>query len=133
MVVAGGSVTLEGAVGGNLRVAGGEVRLDNPVSGAVLVRAGTLTIGESARIEGPLTYWSPREAEITEAASIGGAVTYHPVSGMDRRPFRRAFLWVGIGSFLYRIGGSAGADAGSAERLCTKRCRSQSVCVGNGA
>ncbi len=96
VVVAGGQVAVDGAVDGSLKAAGGEVNINNTVAGSVQVRAGSLTLGESARIGGDLDYWTPGEASIHEDATVGGAVTFHRVSVPDRESFRGVLRGIGI-------------------------------------
>ena len=96
VVVAGGEVAIDGAVDGSLKVAGGEVNINNTVAGSVQVRAGSLALGENARIGGELDYWTPGEASIHEDATIGGAVTFHRVSVPDRESFRGVLRGIGI-------------------------------------
>lgn len=70
------SLTINGEVGGPLRVAAGAVTINGTVRGDVRLEAGELEIGPDAVIVGELRYESPREASIDPAADVQGDVVY---------------------------------------------------------
>jgi cytoskeletal protein CcmA (bactofilin family) len=74
--LAGGDVEVRGHIGKSLRVAGGRISLDGQVDGDVELAGGDIEIRSGARISGRLTYRSPREAKIDPAAQITGGVAY---------------------------------------------------------
>ena len=70
------AVTIDGDVGAPLSFAGGAVTLNGPVRGDVRLEAGELVIGPNAVIEGDLRYESPRQADIDADAVILGERHY---------------------------------------------------------
>ena len=80
--LAGGSIRLKGAaVQGALMATGGSVSLDGVVGGNVEIAAGELRIGPNTRIAGNLRYRVPaKKVQIDPAARISGTVTALPVS-----------------------------------------------------
>jgi hypothetical protein len=77
----GGDVEVNGTVQGALLAAGGMVTLNGVVGGDVQIRAGGLRIGPRAQIAGNLRYRVPAEkVRIDPAARISGTVTVLPVS-----------------------------------------------------
>jgi cytoskeletal protein CcmA (bactofilin family) len=89
VLLAGGEVLLEGDLRKSLKAAGGDVTLNGRVGGPVRLRAGRVVIGERANLESELTYFAPDEAEIREGARIAGPVNFFVVSGMDQNWFQR--------------------------------------------
>jgi cytoskeletal protein CcmA (bactofilin family) len=75
----GGHVEVAGTVGKELRVAGERIVLSGRVHGDVMLTGGRISIQDGAVIEGDLVYRSPREAEISGGAQIGGEVRYEPI------------------------------------------------------
>jgi len=74
--IAGGNVSMNGTVNGNLSVGSGHVEISGRVRGNVYVEAGEVELEEGARIDGNLTYKSPRKAEISSQAVVRGKVSY---------------------------------------------------------
>lgn len=74
VTVAGGRVSLRGAVKGAVSASGGHVSIDGPVEGDVISNAGSLRLGPNARIGGSLRYRSGGELERDPAAQVAGAV-----------------------------------------------------------
>ncbi len=95
VLMAGGELFLEGALERNLKAAGGTVTISGSIQGPVVVRSDQFTIGEQAKLEGSLDYFSPREIEFPESAQIAGPVNFHLTAGMNQR-------WIGDG--LRRMG-----------------------------
>jgi cytoskeletal protein CcmA (bactofilin family) len=81
LTVGGGDVTLKGRVKGYLQVAGGKVLIDGVVDGDVEARAGTLTLGPHARINGKLRYASRDDLARDPAAQVQGALERLAVPG----------------------------------------------------
>lgn len=94
---AGGEVDVRGRFGRWLRAAGGTVRVGAEVRGDVELAAGTIEVLPSARIEGNLTYHSPRPATIHPEARIAGTVTHRPVEAP------RWSAWAPMAGWLVRI------------------------------
>lgn len=76
------TVSMQGQVGGNLRIKGEVVRIGGVVEGnATIIALRELHLEPSCRIEGILTYSSPKEAEIGEGAQvISGIIDYNKIS-----------------------------------------------------
>jgi hypothetical protein len=104
LVVAGGEVVIESAIQGAVRGAGGNLTLNGSVAGPVRVRAGTLVIGEQARLGGELTYWASQEATIHPAAEIAGPVTFHLIAGVEQGWLERALVRLGLTILLLAFG-----------------------------
>lgn len=60
-----------------LNVAGGDVSLESTVSGNVMGAVGTLQVFPEARVQGNITYWSDKEAQISNGASVSGTVSFN--------------------------------------------------------
>jgi cytoskeletal protein CcmA (bactofilin family) len=97
--LAGGSVTVEGAVRNNLQAAGGQVTINGPVGGDASIAAGTLELGPNARIGGKLTF---RGGKLNRdpGAQVAGAVEHVPsrvrAHRHERTPgerFLRGWMW----------------------------------------
>lgn len=82
--VAGGNVRMNGTVNGNLSVGSGHVEIAGRVHGDVYVEAGEVELKEGARIDGNLTYKSPREAEISSQAVVRGKISYTEMEHYQR-------------------------------------------------
>ncbi len=77
--LAGGEVHIAGTILGNLKVTGGAIRLSGTVHGDVELEGGEIQILDSARIDGELSYKSPRPATTSAGATISGEITHQPV------------------------------------------------------
>jgi cytoskeletal protein CcmA (bactofilin family) len=75
LLAAGGNVDISSPVGGNVRAAAGTLILSNTIGGDVNAAVGTLRITSRAAIQGDVTYWSGREASISEGARIRGKIS----------------------------------------------------------
>lgn len=73
----GGTVTVVGNVGRELKAAGGEIIVASTIGGDVELHAESIEIQPSAVINGDITYSAPQEAVIHEGARIEGAVNWH--------------------------------------------------------
>lgn len=78
--MAGGTVVIDGPVGGALTVAGGEVTLNATITGDVLISAQTLSFGPGARILGRLTYATPEKVEIPASVIAAGKVSWEKLT-----------------------------------------------------
>ena len=74
VVAAGGSVDLAAPVGGAAKIAAGTLILANRIAGDVEAAVGTLRIASRAEIDGNVSYWSGREASVSEGARIKGKI-----------------------------------------------------------
>ena len=101
LTVAGGDITIGGGVKGYVQAAGGRVLLDAPVGGNVVVRAGHLTLGPNARIEGSVRY---RGSDLVRdpAAQIAGGVDVADFS--RHRPGERAARGLAYGAWIWTAG-----------------------------
>jgi cytoskeletal protein CcmA (bactofilin family) len=88
--LAGGRVTMQGALAGYLHAAGGRVLIDGPVQGNVEVAAGELEVGPQARIDGALRYRTRAPLRMDPAAQVRGGVERVQVEGYDERAARFA-------------------------------------------
>jgi hypothetical protein len=101
------SVNMQGQVDGNLRIKGEVVRIGGIVEGnATIIALRELHLDPSCRIEGILTYSSPREAEIQEGAQvISGIIDYEKIS--YRSLFDLPLAWRVISGFAAFLVGIA--------------------------
>ena len=74
IVAAGGNVDLAGPVGNGAKIAAGTLIIANRVGGDVQAAVGTLRITSKAEIGGNVSYWSRREASVSEGARINGKI-----------------------------------------------------------
>jgi cytoskeletal protein CcmA (bactofilin family) len=74
LVAAGGTINLSAPLGGAAKIAAGTLIISNRVGGDIEAAVGTLRIASRADIQGNVTYWSGREAEVSEGARIGGKI-----------------------------------------------------------
>lgn len=87
-----GRVTVAGKVGGSVVAGANELVLDGPIARDVQARAGTVEVGDAARIGGSLTYTSPVSARVASGARIAGPVTHEPMPVQSSRSL--ALLWL---------------------------------------
>lgn len=109
VVLAGGDVVLEGTMARSVKTVAGQLLLNGAISGPVGIRAESLVIGEHARLENELTYFSPKEASIHSSAQVGGPVTFHLISGMDQNWLRFLMGRLGVAFFILRFAMTLGA------------------------
>jgi cytoskeletal protein CcmA (bactofilin family) len=74
VVAAGGSVDLAAPVGSAAKIAAGTLIIANRIAGDVEAAVGTLRITSRADIGGNVSYWSGREASVSEGARINGKI-----------------------------------------------------------
>lgn len=91
----GGRIDVAGAVGKELKAAGGRIVLSGRVKGDVELTGRSISILDSAIIEGDLVYRSSREADIASGAQIRGTISYEPVD-WPVAGFVAALVGVGI-------------------------------------
>jgi hypothetical protein len=72
----GGTITIDGPVGGALAAMGGEITLNAAVTGDALLQGGELTFGPNARIAGTLTYSTPEPVTIPTEVIPAERVVY---------------------------------------------------------
>ena len=113
-------VTPEAVIGGRARLVGGEVRMAGTIvktlyaAGAVVVLGGEvqgdvelvaqeIEVLPTARIQGSLTYWSPRDARISPQAKIEGAIT-HNLPELPRTLARTGTALVTVSRLLFTAG-----------------------------
>lgn len=75
-----GSLSIFGPVGKGATICGGDVTFGNTIGNNVNAGIGKLTLTSAAKINGDLNYWSEKQAQIAQDASVSGALTYHPSS-----------------------------------------------------
>lgn len=73
-ILTGRDIAVRGTTGGMLQAKGDTVLIDGRVGGANVV-ADDVTVTAGARIDGPLNYSSPQEADVRPGATITGPVT----------------------------------------------------------
>lgn len=77
LVISGGTVNIAGKIRGNVIVNGGTIKISGEVGGNVNAKyVDILTVTDSARVKGNLTYSSSKEGSIHEP-SIDGTVSFH--------------------------------------------------------
>jgi cytoskeletal protein CcmA (bactofilin family) len=74
VVAAGGNVELAAPVEGAAKIAAGTLIIANRIAGDVEAAVGTLRIASKAVIDGNVSYWSGREASVSEGARINGKI-----------------------------------------------------------
>ena len=74
VVAAGGSIDLAAPIGGAAKIAAGTLIIANRIAGDVEAAVGTLRIASRAEIDGNVSYWSGREAAVSEGARIKGKI-----------------------------------------------------------
>jgi cytoskeletal protein CcmA (bactofilin family) len=84
VVAAGGSVDLAAPVGGAAKIAAGTLIIANRIGGDVEAAVGTLRITSRAAIAGNVSYWSRREASVSEGARINGKIVRNVPSERPR-------------------------------------------------
>ncbi len=128
MLWGGGALTIDAPVAGDLTLGGGEVYINSTIGGSITFTGEKLTFGPSARVEGTVSYTTPKEAEIAEGAVIVGAITHTPTKkggapaagasilslGLLLALFARFIAAYAIGRFFSRLAHSLveGAYAG---------------------
>jgi cytoskeletal protein CcmA (bactofilin family) len=98
----GGRVDVAGAVDRELKAAGGRIVLSGRVNGDVELTGRSISILDSAIINGDLVYRSPQEADIASGAQIRGTVRYEPVE-WPTAAFVATLVGVGIAVLLSLI------------------------------
>jgi hypothetical protein len=76
LLVAAGSVTIDGTVRGTIRATGGVVIVNGFVGGAVNSKSDGLELGSKADIQGDVNYSGKREIVRDDAAKVAGAVNF---------------------------------------------------------
>lgn len=74
----GGMLRIDAPIAGDLTLGGGEVYINAAIGGSITFTGEKLTFGPAARVEGTVSYTTPKPAEIAEGAVIVGALTHTP-------------------------------------------------------
>lgn len=85
-LLAGGTIDMNGTVNEDMMMGGGEMVIAGTVHGNVVIGADRILIKDSARIDGDLTYQSPRQADIRPGAVVAGKITYNETEEYHRPP-----------------------------------------------
>lgn len=96
-VIVSGNADVESHVVGNLRLYSSSVRISDFIGGKVVASVGQLRLTSKVLINGPLEYWSNKNAFIDPNAKIKGGVTHHPSFFYDIM-HNKMFRWLKIGS-----------------------------------
>ncbi len=99
----GAKLDIGGRIGRELRAAGATVRISGQIEGNVHVAARRLVILPTARINGDLSYTSPKPARIAPGAKILGTVRYDR-SDFAARAWRIGRIAAGIFRVLFLAG-----------------------------
>lgn len=104
--VAGGEVSVLGAVDGYLQAAGGRVYIDGTVGGDVDVAADRVELGPDARIGGGLSYVSRKEIVLDPGAQVKGAIERRlaPLPRHSAARAVRALRWVWTAGLMLLAG-----------------------------
>ena len=94
VVAAGGNVDLAAPVGGAAKAAAGTLILANRIAGDVEAAVGTLRITSRAEIDGNVSYWSGREASVSEGARIKGKIVKNVPPERPRYFSAAYFAWL---------------------------------------
>ncbi len=104
----GHHVTVNGRVGGALNAVGRRIAISGQVDGDVDLQGMEIKILPLARINGNLTYRSPKQAEISESAQILGDVTFiqseRPENMMGMAFAAAGTIWLSIVGSLVLLG-----------------------------
>jgi cytoskeletal protein CcmA (bactofilin family) len=98
--LSGGTVRTSGVFDRDLHIAGGTVVVDGEVRETVTIIAETLEIRPTAKLAGPLTYRSPREAQIGAGAAITGPVSYTKIEPQEAKRARSPW---GFSNLLFAV------------------------------
>jgi cytoskeletal protein CcmA (bactofilin family) len=82
----GGTIVAAGAIDGDLTVGAAELQLSGTVAGNAELDANALTIADTARVAGTLTYTAP--AELSVPANVAGNVVFSPTPPPAETPDR---------------------------------------------
>jgi cytoskeletal protein CcmA (bactofilin family) len=95
-LVFAGVATFSGSLGRQALGAGGDFRISGPVGSSVrLWEVEKLTVGQSASVNGDLTYGSPNEAVISPGAKITGVTKWDLIQKAEPQVRQRGFDWPG--------------------------------------
>jgi cytoskeletal protein CcmA (bactofilin family) len=96
--LAGGTVTMLGAVTRNADLGAGTVSVQGPVDGALRASASQITIGSGAKIGGDFEYWS--DAKPVVQGSVAGKTVAHPAQSSGRTASAGQTLFNGFVSWV---------------------------------
>ena len=83
VILAGGRVSFEGAIGGDFIAAGGDVELAGSVGGNANIRSSAIDIASGTTIAGNLTYSSPDELDLGPDVTVTGTIIREAWRGGD--------------------------------------------------
>jgi len=86
IVSSGGNIQILSSVRDTIYAAGGSITIGNSVNNDINARVGRLIIEDGAQINGNVTYWSETRADISESASISGAITQQMPKTSKKNP-----------------------------------------------
>lgn len=94
-LVFAGTANFSGAVGRQALGAGGDFRIYGPVGGSVhFWEVEKLTVGQTASVNGDLTYGSPSEADISPGAEISGDTKWELVQKPEQKVRYEGVNWI---------------------------------------
>jgi cytoskeletal protein CcmA (bactofilin family) len=130
--IAGGELTVAGAVQGYVQAAAGDVYINGTVGGDVVAAGGTIELGPNARIAGALRYASGEEIRRDPAAQVAGGITRMTVEHRRERTARRGISWVwSVGLIVLAAVLAAAAPALTSGAALTLRTRpGMSILIG---
>jgi len=102
--LAGGNVDIQGNINGRAKISSGKVVINGRIAQDIDITANEeLVIGDSAVIEGKLTYKAPKPATISDKAQISKEPTYEVLKGVQKGAQRRTLLGVFTAFFLVKL------------------------------
>lgn len=97
---AGGTIEIEGAVGGDLHAYGERIEINGSVGGDVELAGDDLRLGPGARISGRVVYRGGRTIDVDPAAEVAGGVAKSRKDEEWLRKLGRGATIVGAATFL---------------------------------
>lgn len=79
LLAGAGTLDVYGPVGKGVTAGTGTMTLNNTVGGDVLVASEDFLLQPKTKIAGDTTYWSQKEATVSDNVALSGALTYHKV------------------------------------------------------
>ncbi|PIR97224.1 MAG: hypothetical protein COT91_02520 [Candidatus Doudnabacteria bacterium CG10_big_fil_rev_8_21_14_0_10_41_10] len=101
--IGGGNVELKGVIIGNVKAGSGKLVVAGEIGGDLVVYADEISVRDGAIIKGNFTYYSKIEANISEGATIGGAIekkNAKPTGSSSNFDKGKGFLF---GFFIWRL------------------------------
>jgi len=106
LIAGSAHVVVNGKILGNAKIAGGEVTLNSVIGGNVEIKTDNkVLIMPGTKIGGELSYWAPQENP--DFIKYAKKVVYHSKAKRSSVPMMDAFMWmipaVGIGFLLWKL------------------------------